>query len=200
MIEPNSIADKLRSEIISGVLQESQPLREIALTERFKVGRSIIRKVLLQLTNEGLVETKRNFGSSVTNYNNDAIINLVIPLRKTVEVYALSQYFNKINEDDLNKWEKCLENMEKSCKRNDYYKIAEEDINFHRIIVEQSEVFDVILIWNTLVNRVRGHFVRNYKKKYKNCMEIYYEHNAIFNMFKTGKKEMALKILESNIE
>ena len=31
-------------------------------------------------------------------------------------------------------------------------------------------------------------------------MEIYYEHNAIFNMFKTGKKEMALKILESNIE
>ena len=36
--------------------------------------------------------------------------------------------------------------------------------------------------------------------KFKNPLEIYYEHNAIFNMFKTGKKDIALKILESNIE
>ena len=199
MTEHTIIADKLRSEIIAGTIQESEPLRELALSNRFSVGRSIIRQVLLQLTNEGLVETRKNFGSKVTSYNNDAIINLVIPLRKTVELYALGQYFDKINESDFLKWDKCLKRMKKECENTNFKKIAEEDIMFHRIIIERSEMSDVIIIWNTIVNRLRGHFIRSYKK-FKNPLEIYYEHNAIFNMFKTGKKDIALKILESNIE
>jgi len=31
-------------------------------------------------------------------------------------------------------------------------------------------------------------------------MEIYYEHEAILSMFKTGKLDAAIQILESNIE
>ena len=106
MTEYTIIADKLRSEIIAGTIQESEPLRELALSNRFSVGRSIIRQVLLQLTNEGLAETRKNCGSKVSSYNNDAIINLVIPLRKTVELYALGQYFDKINDSDFLKWDK----------------------------------------------------------------------------------------------
>ena len=116
MTEHTIIADKLRSEIIAGTIQESEPLRELVLSNRFSVGRSIIRQVLLQLTNEGLVETRKNYGSKVTSYNNDAIINLVIPLRKTVELYALGQYFDKINESDFLKWDKCLKRMKKECE------------------------------------------------------------------------------------
>ena len=41
--------------------------------------------------------------------------------------------------------------------------------------------------------------MRNYNK-YRDPMEIYFEHEAIFFMFRTGKLDAAIQILESNIE
>jgi DNA-binding GntR family transcriptional regulator len=89
--------------------------------------------------------------------------------------------------------------MEKACLEKSFIDIVEWDIEFHRLIVERSNIVDVISIWNLLIFRVKGHFMRNYHK-YSDTMEIYYEHDAILSMFRTGKLESAIQILESNIE
>ena len=89
--------------------------------------------------------------------------------------------------------------MKIACLENTYNKIIECDIEFHRLIVERSNIVDINTIWNLLISRVKGHFMRNYHK-YRDPMEIYYEHEAILSMFKTGKLDSAIQILESNIE
>ena len=89
--------------------------------------------------------------------------------------------------------------MKNACLDHNLKKIAECDIEFHRLIVERSKILDVISIWNLLVTRVKGHFMRNYHK-YSDLKEIFFEHEAILAMFKTGKLSAALQILESNIE
>ena len=199
MTKTNIVVEKLRSDILSGVLKENSPLRETILAKRYNVGRAIVREALIILSNEGLTYSKHNFGMRVSKFSNDAIYNLVIPLRRTVEIFALRQYFHKINSEDIRSWENCLKKMEKACLEKSFIDIVEWDIEFHRLIVERSNIVDVISIWNLLVFRVKGHFMRNYHK-YSDTMEIYYEHDAILSMFRTGKLESAIQILESNIE
>ena len=199
MTKTNIVVEKLRSDILSGVLKEDSPLRETILAKRYNVGRAIVREALIILSNEGLTYSKHNFGMRVSKFSNDAIYNLVIPLRRTVEIFALRQYFHKINSEDIRSWENCLKKMEKACLEKSFIDIVEWDIEFHRLIVERSNIVDVISIWNLLIFRVKGHFMRNYHK-YTDTMEIYYEHDAILSMFRTGKLESAIQILESNIE
>ena len=199
MKKDNLVVEKLRSEILSGILVEDTPLREMRLAKKFNVGRAKIREALIILSNEGLTYSKHNFGMRVSKFSNDAIDNLVIPLRRTVEIFALRQYFHEINSKDIRSWENCLNKMKSACLENTYNKIVECDIEFHRLIVERSNIVDVISIWNLLISRVKGHFMRNYHK-YRDPKEIYYEHEAIFSMFKTGKLDSAIQILESNIE
>ena len=199
MEKDNVVVEKLRAEILSGILEEHTPLREMQLAKKFNVGRAKIREALIILSNEGLTYSKHNFGMRVSKFSNDAIDNLVIPLRRTVEIFALRQYFHEINSEDIKSWENCLKKMKKACTANSFINIVECDIEFHRLIVERSNIVDVISIWNLLISRVKGHFMRNYHK-YRDPMEIYYEHEAIFSMFKTGKLDAAIQILESNIE
>ena len=199
MKKENPVVEKIRSEILSGILEEDTPLREMQLANRFSVGRSIVREALIILSNEGLTYSKRNFGMRVSKFSNDAIENLVIPLRRTVEIFALRQYFHEINKQDIRSWEECLLKMRVACSEKNFPKIAECDIQFHRLIVERSNIVDVIAIWNLLITRVKGHFMRNYHK-YGDPMEIFFEHEAILAMFKTGKLESVVQILESNIE
>ena len=199
MKKENPIVEKIRSEILSGILEEDTPLREMQLAKRFNIGRSKVREALIILSNEGLTYSKLNFGMRVAKFSNDAIENLVIPLRRTVEIFAIRQYFHEINKEDINSWEECLRKMRKACREKNLPKIAEYDIQFHRLIVERSNIVDVIAIWNLLISRVKGHFMRNYHK-YRDPMEIFFEHEAILAMFKTGKLESVVQILESNIE
>ena len=194
-----SVVEKIRSEILLGILEETSPLREMHLAKKYNVGRSKVREALIILSNEGLTYSKRNFGMRVAKFSNDEIENLVIPLRRTVEIFALRQYFHEIDNNDINLWKDCLNKMKSACLDNNLQKICECDIEFHRLIVARSNIGDVISIWNLLVSRVKGHFMRNYHK-YGDPMEIYFEHEAIFSMFKTGKLESAIQILESNIE
>ena len=199
MKKQNPVVEKIRSEILSGVLKEDTHLKEMQLAKRFNVGRSKVREALIILSNEGLTYSKLNFGMRVSKFSNDAIDNLVIPLRRTVEIFALRQYFHEINKEDISSWEECLRKMKKACREKNLPKIAECDIEFHRLIVERSNILDVISIWNLLISRVKGHFMRNYHK-YGDPMEIFFEHEAILAMFKTGKLESVVQILESNIE
>ena len=81
MKKENTVVEKIRLEILSGILEEDTPLREMQLAKRFNIGRSKVREALIILSNEGLTYSKRNFGMRVSKFSNDAINNFVFPVR-----------------------------------------------------------------------------------------------------------------------
>ena len=52
MEKGNVVVEKLRSDILSGFLEEDTPLREMRLAKNFNVGRAKIREALIILSNE----------------------------------------------------------------------------------------------------------------------------------------------------
>ena len=192
------IVERLREEILSGRLPEGAPLRETELSQRFGVSRGPIRETLQQLVHEGLLVAERNRGARVAPQAPDSIRELVVPIRRTIETYALRLFFDNINKEDFETWNEILVRLKAACRKKDYAAIAEQDIALHRSFLERARQRDLIAIWSVLVARVRHHF-RKTHLAYDNPMEIYAEHRALIDSFRAGNLERATKELADNI-
>jgi DNA-binding GntR family transcriptional regulator len=193
------ITDRLRDDILSGRLAEGERLQEARLAERFGVSRGPIREVLAQLTHEGLVETKPNCGVRVSHSDSDAIRELIVPIRRVIETYALKHFFAEINERDLLAWESILHHLKSACERKDQAAIIQYDLAFHRTLLTRAGVPVLVTIWQTIVARIRRHFRHATASYGEDLLKIYEEHRRLVVVFRSGNKEAAVKALEEHI-
>ena len=193
------VVDRLRDEILSGVYAEGDPLRERELAERFAVSRGPVRDALKQLTWEGIVVTEGYRGSRVAPRVPDEVRDLIVPLRRTIETFALRSFFDRIDEADYRRWEEILDRMEIACRREDLSGIAEQDLALHRSIIERAGFPDLGAIWTVILARIRRHFVDSYER-YDSLMEIHQEHRALVETFRSGDLEASLKALQDNVQ
>jgi DNA-binding GntR family transcriptional regulator len=193
------IVEQLRNDVLCGRLAEGERLSELKLVERFGVSRTPIREALQQLMHEGLLEGRPNAGVKVAKRPPDAIRELVVPIRRSVETYALRSYFSHITAEDYARWNEILKKLKQACKAGDFPAIAEYDIEFHRSIVRRANQKDLEAIWMSLISRVRSHFWQTQRKNYANPVEIHNEHARIVEAFHAGDVEAAVKALEENI-
>lgn len=192
------IASQLRDEILFGHLEEGEALVEAKLAARFDVSRGPIREALIQLANEGVAVSKANCGTRVALSAPDFICDFLVPIRRQIESFALRYYFINLCDGDYENWHSILEKMKTACQQCDYGAMAEQDIGFHRSIVERADLPDLLTIWSALVVRIRKHF-RDSHQAYDDPMRVYVEHAAIVAAFQTGDVDVAVRALEGNI-
>jgi DNA-binding GntR family transcriptional regulator len=192
------IVTQLRDDILSSRLEAGARLSETSLAERFGVSRGPIREALVQLTNEGLLIGRPNCGVTVAPTAPDSVRELIVPIRRTIEIYAVRLFFDSITKEDFRIWDEILEKFKEACKRKDYHTSAEQDIAFHRSLLVRAGQPDLLAIWQTIVARIRSHFRKTHIAN-PDAMAIYQEHKAIVDTFRSGDKEAAIKILEENI-
>lgn len=192
------IVERLREDIFSGRIAEGERLREVELAERFSVSRGPIREALRQLSWEGIVETDRNRGAQVCQSASDEIQELIIPLRRTIESYAVKLFIEDLTEQDFLRWDTLLDQMKKACESKDFAMISELDIAFHRYLVERAQSPDLLAIWSVIVARVRRHF-RESHLRYEKPIHVYEEHLPLVEAFREGDLKKAIKALEDHI-
>jgi DNA-binding GntR family transcriptional regulator len=192
------ITGRLRDDILTGRLAEGERLHEAKLAERFGVSSGPIREVLAQLTHEGLVEAKPNCGVKVSPSDSESVRELVVPIRRVIETFALRHFFNDINERAIVTWESILHHLQSACQRKDVAAIIQYDIAFHRSILTRAGVPVLMTIWQTIVARIRRHF-RHATSHYPDIMEIYEQHRRLVEIFRSGDLDAAVKALEAHI-
>jgi DNA-binding GntR family transcriptional regulator len=197
--DAREIANRLREDILSGRLEAGLRLTEAKLTKQFGVGRGLVREAIQRLSVQGLLHARPNRGAVVAPEAPKPIRDLVVPIRQTVEDYALRLVYDDLTEEDFHAWELLLERMHEACERRDYHAIAECDIAFHRTLLERSHEPDLLAIWETLVGRIRSHFRRT-QRRYSDPMDVYREHRAIIQSFRRGDLTESLRMLNENIE
>jgi DNA-binding GntR family transcriptional regulator len=193
------IAERIRTDVLTGRLPVGERLNEIKLGEQFGVSRTPIREAIQQLMHEGLLEGRPNTGVKVAARPDDAICDFIVLIRRMVETFALRLYFDQLSETDFAHWRGILERMRLACEAQDYIAIAEHDIEFHRSIVRRSMQRDLESIWTSLVGRVRSHFWETQQRNYATPMDIYKEHARIIESFREGDVEAAVGTLQERI-
>jgi DNA-binding GntR family transcriptional regulator len=191
------ITDRLRENIFSGRLAEGERLQETKLAKRFGVSRGPIREALAQLTQEGLLEAKPNCGVKVSCSASDSIRELIVPIRRVLETFALKHFFPEISERDFLAWESILLHMKSACERKDVTAIAQYDLAFHRSILVRAGVPALLAIWQTILARIRRHFRQVISRYDSEILEIYEQH--LVEVFRRGDRKAAIKALEAHI-
>ena len=194
----DQIVDQLRNDVFSGRLTPGERLSETSLVDRFRVSRTPIREALQQLTQEGLLEAKPNCGVRVALEACDTLHALVIPIRRTIETFALRSCFDEINDDDFARWEEILDRMAEACRERNFSAIAELDLAFHRSIIQRAGIRDLETIWLAIVARVRSHFLRSHRD-YVEPMDIRDEHASIVEAIRSRDVDAAVEVLGANI-
>lgn len=195
----DQIVEQLRNDVLCGRFAEGERLTLMQLVERFGVSRTPVREALQLLTHEGLLEGRPNASVRVARRPPDSLRELVLPIRRSVETFALRSYFGTLDESDFAHWGEILERMRRACLARDYPAIAEHDVAFHRALVRRAGQVDLELIWNSIVARIRHHFWETQQTDYEDPIEIYEEHMALLATFRSGNVEHAITTLENNI-
>ena len=193
------VSRTLREEILTGRLKAGSRLTEAELSARFGVGRGLVREAVQKLASQGLLISRRNRGAVVAPEAPREIRNLIVPIRRTVEVYALRLVFDELSEPDFDAWGAVLERMREACARRDFLAVAEADLAFHRLLLERAGQPDLIVIWETLVGRIRSHF-RDTQKLSLDAMDIHEEHRALLDSFRGSDLAAAVRLLKEKID
>lgn len=193
------IVEQLREEILSGQLPEGARLTEMDVSKRFNQGRNAIREAFQKLTHQGLLVTRPNRGVVVAAEPPKPIRDLIVPIRRMLEGYALELIFDELDDEDFQRWEELLARMKSACAARDYAAIAETDIAFHRSLMERAGQPDLLVIWEAMVYRIRSHFRRT-QRRCPDPMVIYDEHRAIVDCIQAGDLQAARELLSEKIE
>lgn len=192
------IVERLRDDILCGRLREGVRLSEQDLVSRFGVSRTPIREALAQLSHEGLLESQPNRGVRVAEQPPDEILRLVVPIRLTLESFALRLIFDRLTDDDFLEWDATLARLEKACRECDYDAIAEHDIAFHRSIIRRAGQRDLEAIWSAILARVRSHFWTRRAGR-ERLLNLHREHREIVDASRRGDQEAAIEALERSV-
>lgn len=196
------ITDRLREDVFSGRLPPGERVSEATLAERFGVSRGPIREALSLLVSEGLFVSKLNCGVTVAHPAPEAIRELVLPIRRTIEVYALKQVFDGLTPEDFRYWDDVLFQMERALARPEWQLFPQLDVAFHRYLLERAGSDDLLAIWQTLVSRMRAHFwetVREHNSR-NDLARLHAHHVELLDAFRKGPKGAAVKALERHID
>jgi GntR family transcriptional repressor for pyruvate dehydrogenase complex len=163
------IIDQIRTAILAGKLKPGDILPpEKELTEQFGVSKQTLRESLRALEHMGLIDVRKGIGGgahivevdievtkqSLANflYFKDLTIEDLSELRKLIEPHAAGKAAEHISKDDLEELGKLNETARGNLNNNLLEEMSHDEINFHRVIAQNTGNPILILILDFVEN------------------------------------------------
>ena len=128
------VAERLRDDILGGVLPEGTKLAERDLAARYGVSRGPVREALREMTRLGLAVDLPRRGTFVSSPS-ESDLEEVYFARDVIETAAARLAIARAHKDELAALRKLLPKMEAAYQAGDYTTAWGLDLDFHRAIV-----------------------------------------------------------------
>ncbi|WP_412518153.1 GntR family transcriptional regulator [Actinomadura madurae] len=177
----------LREAILSGVLKQGTPLREIQLADGLAIGRGPLREALLRLEEEGLVQREAYRGSFVAEVGVDTITEIE-ELRTVLEPFAAFAGLRRLREGPVHdNLVAAVESLERAAAEHDYKGGVEAHLAVHRAIYEASDNQVLIGIWSSWQNQMRL-FMTLEHRRLGDLREIAMGHRLLLTTLESGDR------------
>jgi len=175
-IEPfQPLAERMREDIINGILREGSWLKTHDLARRYGVSTNPIREALHQLSGEGFVVILRNRGARVRTLD-EAFVRNIFDIRALIEPYLVRLFVEQAGPEDLAAMEEVQRQIEK--KPEDQIELDRLDEAFHGIMYDRHFNQEALAIRQRHGEVVRG-LARRYPVSPARRVAMIKEHRAI---------------------
>ena len=195
----HQIAEAIKKMIFDGTLVQGEKITETQIAESLNVSRTSVREAVLLLELEGLLNSEPYKDTKVTTISQEEVLEILIPLRLQIETFALRKGFLTWDEDIKAQFRNILEDMRKAIFFEDLSTFIELDIQLHGLIVQSAKLENVVRIWESIVNRIRLHFL--YQNSRSGTLKKWLiEHEDLVNILINGNSlDEAVAALRSHI-
>jgi DNA-binding GntR family transcriptional regulator len=188
------IVNALRADILRGVLESGQALRQDEIASRFGVSKIPVREALVQLEADGLVVFYPNRGAFVSKLS-AAEADEIYVMRIALETAILSRAIPKLTVADLNHAEEILAAID---QEKNIAKWDELNWEFHATLYSPAalpRLMDTIKSLHTNIARYLVLYLAG--MDYQNASQR--EHRALLEACRHGHTKRAKTILEDHL-
>ena len=191
------VFNKLREDILSGVFQENEELKENTIGLELGVSRTPVREALRQLELEGLVTMIPNRGAYVTGITQKDIHDIYI-IRSHLEGLCAKWACEHITEEQIEALDEVVYLTDFHARRSHFDQLVDLDNKFHELIYKASgsKILEHVLSdFHHYVERVRKVTLAMPQRASKSNQE----HAAIVDAIRRRDAELAEALAHEHI-
>lgn len=132
-----AVCETLRDAIRKGILEPGERLMEVQLADELGISRTPVREAIRKLEQEGYVIMMPRRGTYVSDVS-VSDVKEIFEIRSALESLATGLAARRIEQDELEKLQSLLTEIEGYIQKNDIEKIVETDIEFHGLLYQVS--------------------------------------------------------------
>jgi len=191
------IYEKIREDILHGILRPGERIVEVSLCEAYNIGRSHVRTILSQLENEGLMTVVPNKGASVSKFSIEEI-NEIFNIRALLEGYSVRLTCGRVTKSQIAYLEKLHRNLHQAASEVDYSSWLSNNLDFHLFFPKESNNSHLLRITEDLRGRV-------FRYQYLSItitgnLEMYIkQHEEVLKHIKNNKPALAEKAMTEHL-
>lgn len=187
----------LKQNILDGIYKPSQKLTEHELSEKIGVSRNTIKKALLKLEQENLVQIESNKGAFIKSFTLDEVINY-LEIREVLEGLAVKTTATNISETELEKMRDILNQMGNHIENNRFDEYSSLNKEFHNIIYNSSKNREAVEMINVIKNQLLRYHFRTILVPGRN-KSSYEEHKNIIAALEARDEKKAEEAIKKHI-
>lgn len=187
--------------IIDGTFAPGVRISEDFVAGEMGVSRGPVREAIQELESEGLLIVHPYRGTFVNEISTTELRNTLIPIRLILEQQACAVALPKMTEENFQVLAQIVDQMRVAAKKKDLntlVKLVELDVQYHQYIVNLSEQYHVIQLWNNIQPRIRVGFYR-LGLRHNDYQEITAEHDKLLEALRSKNPKIVFPALEHHI-
>jgi DNA-binding GntR family transcriptional regulator len=197
-IDPPSLvalaAESIRKMILSGRFAPGERLIEERLTEQLGISRPPLREALRLLQNDGLVETRPRYGSTVATLTDQDVFE-ILTLRSGLERMAVELGVPVQDRERLVACHEALERMEHDARIEDRGSLVEHGYAFHASIVALAGHRRLSEMYRSVQQQLLLCMSRNLgtrERHYETLVEHVARHRHLLELIEAGDPQAVL--------
>ena len=191
------VVEILEEDIAFGYIHPRERLVEDELLERFSLKRHVVRHVLSELEQMGLVERKKNFGALVKSYSVKEVIDLYI-VRDILEANCARQITLPVAPEKLEKLEAIQQQHDAAVLESNLHIAFRMNLAFHKALFALSDNSALTQLIELAAQR--AHVIRSLTLVVpKNLEESRQEHRQMIDALREGDQDRLVALCSSHL-
>lgn len=187
----------IKSRILDGTFKPTQKLVENQLADEIGVSRNTIKKVLLMLERENLVEIEDNKGATIKSFTLEEILNY-LEIREVLEAIVARNATRHITAEELEQLERILAEMRTLLEENRFEEYSARNRDFHTIIYNASTNKPAVELINIIKTQLNRYHLRTILVPGRN-RESYREHERVLQALKSRDPDEVEEAVKQHI-